>query len=81
MMMKNLVSFDDDLKVYKLTKYQKTNQNTCINLKPIVKKGEKVKAGQVLCEGYATQDGELALEEILKWHSCHGKVTTLRMRS
>ncbi|MFN5347140.1 MAG: DNA-directed RNA polymerase subunit beta [Bacteroidota bacterium] len=56
-----LVSFDDDLKVYRLTKFQKTNQNTCINLKPIVKKGDKVKAGQVLCEGYATQGGELAL--------------------
>jgi DNA-directed RNA polymerase subunit beta len=56
-----LVSFEDDLRIYKLTKFQKTNQNTCINLKPIVKKGERVKAGQVLCEGYATQDGELAL--------------------
>jgi DNA-directed RNA polymerase subunit beta len=56
-----LISFEDDLRIYKLTKFQKTNQNTCINLKPIVKKGEKVKAGQVLCEGYATQDGELAL--------------------
>ncbi len=56
-----IVSFEDDLKVYKLTKFQKTNQNTCVNLKPIVKKGEKVKAGQVLCEGYATQEGELAL--------------------
>jgi DNA-directed RNA polymerase subunit beta len=61
-----LISFDDDLKVYRLTKYQKTNQNTCINLKPIVRKGEKVKAGQVLCEGYATQDGELALGRNLK---------------
>ena len=61
-----LISFDDDLKVYKLTKYQKTNQNTSINLKPIVKKGEKVKLGQVLCEGYATQDGELALGRNLK---------------
>ncbi len=56
-----LISFDDDLKSYTLTKFQKTNQSTCINLKPIVKKGDKVKKGQVLCEGYATQDGELAL--------------------
>jgi DNA-directed RNA polymerase subunit beta len=56
-----LISFEDDLRIYKLTKFQKTNQSTSINLKPIVKKGEKVKAGQVLCEGYATQDGELAL--------------------
>jgi DNA-directed RNA polymerase subunit beta len=61
-----LISFDDDLQVYRLTKFQKTNQNTCVNLKPIVKKGEKVKAGQVLCEGYATQDGELALGRNLK---------------
>ncbi len=61
-----LISFDEDLKVYKLIKFQKTNQNTCINLKPIVKKGEKIKAGQVLCEGYATQDGELALGRNLK---------------
>jgi len=61
-----LVSFDDDLKVYRLTKFQKTNQNTCINLKPIVKKGDKVRAGQVLCEGYATQGGELALGRNMK---------------
>jgi DNA-directed RNA polymerase subunit beta len=61
-----LISFEDDLKVYRLTKFQKTNQNTCINLKPIVKKGEKVKVGQVLCEGYATQGGELALGRNLK---------------
>jgi DNA-directed RNA polymerase subunit beta len=56
-----LVSFDDDIKSYKLTKFMKTNQNTCVNLKPIVAKGEKVTKGQVLCEGYATQAGELAL--------------------
>ncbi len=61
-----LVSFEDDLKVYRLTKFQKTNQNTCINLKPIVKKGDKVKLGQVLCEGYATQGGELALGRNMK---------------
>ena len=46
---------------YTLPKYRKTNQNTCINLKPIVRKGEKVVKGQVLTEGYATKDGELAL--------------------
>ncbi len=56
-----LVSFDDDLKEYRLTKYQRTNHSTAINLRPIVKKGDKVKKGQVLCEGYATQGGELAL--------------------
>ncbi|MBR4506558.1 MAG: DNA-directed RNA polymerase subunit beta [Bacteroidales bacterium] len=56
-----LVSFDDDVKEYRLTKYQRTNHSTAINLRPIVKKGDKVKKGQVLCEGYATQGGELAL--------------------
>ena len=61
-----LVSFDSDLKTYKLTKFRKTNQNTTINLKPIVRKGERVKKGQVLCEGYATQNGELALGRNLK---------------
>ncbi len=61
-----LVSFEDDIKTYKLTKFRKTNQSTCVNLKPIVKKGQKVKKGQVLCEGYATKDGELALGRNLK---------------
>jgi DNA-directed RNA polymerase subunit beta len=61
-----LVSFDDDVKRYQLTKFRKTNQSTCINLKPIVAKGEKVNKGQVLCEGYATQNGELALGRNLK---------------
>ncbi|MCA5004485.1 DNA-directed RNA polymerase subunit beta [Sphingobacterium bovistauri] len=61
-----LVSFDDDIKTYRLIKFKKTNQNTCINLKPIVKKGQKVTKGQVLCEGYATEDGELALGRNLK---------------
>ncbi|MBV2226974.1 MULTISPECIES: DNA-directed RNA polymerase subunit beta [Sphingobacterium] len=61
-----LVSFDDDVKAYRLTKFKKTNQNTCINLKPIVTKGQRVEKGQVLCEGYATEDGELALGRNLK---------------
>src|SRR5690606_32944881 len=61
-----LVPFDDDVKAYKLTKFKKTNQNTCINLKPIVTKGQRVEKGQVLCEGYATEDGELALGRNLK---------------
>lgn len=61
-----LISFEDDVKSYPLTKFQKTNQSTCINLKPIVSKGQKVKKGQVLSEGYATQGGELALGRNLK---------------
>ncbi len=60
------VSFDDDVKRYRLPKYQKTNQNTCINLIPVVKKGDKVKNGQVLTEGYGTKEGELALGRNLK---------------
>ena len=61
-----LLSFDEDRKIYNLIKFQKTNQGTCINLKPIVKKGDQVAKGQVLCEGYATQNGELALGSNLK---------------
>ncbi|HYG14352.1 MAG TPA: DNA-directed RNA polymerase subunit beta, partial [Bacteroidia bacterium] len=56
-----LVSFAGPVKTYPLIKFLRTNQNTCINLKPIVKKGQKVVKGQPLCEGYATQSGELAL--------------------
>ncbi|MDR1725159.1 MAG: DNA-directed RNA polymerase subunit beta [Bacteroidales bacterium] len=56
-----LVSFENDTKEYILTKFQRTNQSTSINLRPIVNKGDKVKKGQVLCEGYATKDGILAL--------------------
>ncbi|MBI5858482.1 MAG: DNA-directed RNA polymerase subunit beta [Sphingobacteriales bacterium] len=61
-----LVSFEDDLKVYRLTKFIKTNQETCINLKPAVRKGQKVKKGDFLTEGYAVKDGELALGKNLK---------------
>ncbi len=60
------VSFDDDVRRYDLPKYHKTNQNTCINLVPIVKKGEKVVKGQALTEGYGTKNGELALGRNLK---------------
>jgi|TARA_R110000737_G_scaffold21837_3_gene40395 DNA-directed RNA polymerase subunit beta len=61
-----LVSFDTELTHYTLTKFAKTNQGTCINLKPIVQKGDAVEKGQVLCEGYATESGELALGQNLK---------------
>ena len=56
-----LTSFESDIVTYKLTKFKKTNQGTCVNLKSIVSKGDKVIQGQVLCEGYATNNGELAL--------------------
>lgn len=61
-----LVSFEDDLKKYSLTKYKKTNQSTSITLRPCVVKGQKVKEGDFLTEGYATKDGELALGRNLK---------------
>ncbi|GIJ95274.1 DNA-directed RNA polymerase subunit beta [Capnocytophaga stomatis] len=61
-----LVSFDEDETIYNLIKFQKTNQGTCINLKPIVRKGDRVTKGQVLCEGYATEQGELALGRNMK---------------
>jgi DNA-directed RNA polymerase subunit beta len=61
-----LVSFGTDTKTYDLIKFRRTNQNTCINLKPIVKKGDKVDKGMVLCDGYATENGELALGRNLK---------------
>ena len=60
------VSFAPDITVYKLPLYRKTNQNTTINLVPIVRKGDKVVAGQVLTEGYSSQNGELALGRNLK---------------
>ncbi len=61
-----LISFEDDLKVYRLTKYKKTNQSTCINLSPAVRKGQKVKEGDFLTQGYSTVNGELALGRNLK---------------
>jgi DNA-directed RNA polymerase subunit beta len=61
-----LVSFEDAKKTYKLTKFMRTNQGTCINLKPIVRRGQRVEEGDILCEGYATENGELALGQNLK---------------
>ena len=61
-----LVSFDGDSKTYQLIKFRKTNQSTSINLKPIVRKGDRVAKGQVLCQGYATENGELALGRNMK---------------
>src|SRR5690554_263210 len=61
-----MVSFDSDSKTYQLVKFRKTNQSTSINLKPIVRKGDRVKKGQVLCQGYATEKGELALGRNMK---------------
>lgn len=60
------ISFDDDLKIYKLTKFIKTNQGTSINHRPAVRKGQIVKEGDFLTEGYAVKNGELALGRNLK---------------
>ena len=60
------ISFESAEKTYKLPKFQRTNQNTTIDLRPIVRKGDKVVAGQILSEGYATENGELALGKNLK---------------
>lgn len=61
-----IVSFDDDIKTYNLIKFRKTNQSTAITLRPSVMKGQKVKKGQPLCEGFATEGGELAIGRNLK---------------
>jgi DNA-directed RNA polymerase subunit beta len=60
------VSFEPAVKEYKLPKFQKTNQNTTIDLRPIVRKGERVDKGIILTEGYSTQAGELAIGKNLK---------------
>ncbi len=60
------VSFDGDTKEYILPKYKRTNQSTTITLRPIVKKGQRVEDGQILTEGYASENGELALGRNLK---------------
>ncbi len=57
----SFVSFEPEETIYKLPIWRRTNQSTCISLTPIVRKGNKVKKGQVLTEGYASQNGELAL--------------------
>ena len=60
------VRFDDAVKEYHLPKFQKTNQSTTIDLRPIVRKGDRVTKGQILTEGYSTQNGELAIGRNLK---------------
>ena len=62
----DLVSFEDSVKTYDLIKFRRTNQGSCINLKPIVKKGQRVSKGSLLCDGYATEKGELALGQNLQ---------------
>ncbi|PIE99719.1 MAG: DNA-directed RNA polymerase subunit beta, partial [Paludibacter sp.] len=61
-----LVNFESNLKEYKLPKFLRTNQNTTIDLRPIVSKGDRIVKGQIITEGYATEKGELALGRNLK---------------
>lgn len=60
------VSFSTNVVTYNLPKFRKTNQNTCLNLRPIVKRGQRVSKGEIMTEGYSTQTGELALGKNLK---------------
>lgn len=60
------VMFDSPVKEYTLSKFQKTNQSTTIDMRPIVHKGDSVVKGQILTEGYSTQNGELAIGKNLK---------------
>ena len=60
------VSFDEPVKEYHLPKFRKTNQSTTIDLRPICNKGDRVVKGQILTEGYATEDGEIALGRNLR---------------
>ncbi len=60
------VSFEDSVKEYSIPKFRKTNQSTTIDLRPICEKGQRVKAGEILTEGYSTEKGELALGRNLK---------------
>ena len=61
-----LISFNDSIKTYSIPKHRKTNQSTCIDLKPIVEKGERVETGQLMTRGYSTDNNELALGRNLK---------------
>ena len=75
------VSFDSNVKEYDIPKFRRTNQNMTIDLRPICEKGQKVHKGDILTEGYATENGELALVATSLWLTCLGRVTTTRMLS
>jgi len=60
------VSFEDAVKTYTIPKWRKTNQSTTVDLRPICRCGQRVKAGDILTEGYSTQNGELALGRNVK---------------
>ena len=60
------VSFEDAVKTYNIPKWRKTNQSTTVDLRPICHRGQRVKAGDILTEGYSTENGELALGKNVK---------------
>ncbi len=60
------VDFNEENVTYYLTKFKKTNQSMCINIRPIVRRGQEVKKGEIMTEGYATKGGELALGRNMK---------------
>ena len=60
------VSFEDAVKTYNIPKWRKTNQSTTVDLRPICHRGQRVKAGDILTEGYSTEKGELALGKNVK---------------
>ena len=60
------VSFEDAVKTYNIPKWRKTNQSTTVDLRPICRRGQRVKAGDILTEGYSTENGELALGKNVK---------------
>ena len=62
----DFVNFDSSVKEYRLPKFERTNQDTTIDLRPIVKKGDRVTLNQIMTEGYSSQNGELALGRNLK---------------
>ena len=73
------VSFESNVKEYRIPKFRRTNQNMTIDLRPICNKGQKVQKGDILTEGYATENGELALGRNLLVAYMLGRVTTTRM--
>ena len=66
---------------YPLQKYARSNQDTCINQRPIVWEGEYVESGQIIADGPGTEHGELALDKIFLSLICHGKAITMKMQS
>ncbi len=75
------VAFEDSVKTYNIPKWRKTNQSMTIDLRPICNAGQRVQKGDILTEGYATETVNSPLDATSRWHSCHGRVTTMKMLS